>query len=219
MTDAGLGQSTCVGIGGDPIIGTHFLDVLALFADDPETEAIVLIGEIGGAAEEEAAAFAAEHLPPSRWPRSSPADRARGQADGPRRRDHLRRRGTAASKVEALEAAGSASPAPRSSCPAPPRGRLPRLMIDRIGLLPVRLRPLGHDEDPRRGRGHRRDGMGRDRPRRRTRHWRHPGPQPRCVPALAPLPVRKQRGTEARGRAAYRRRRARAAAGSRNGTG
>ena len=62
MTDAGLGQSTCIGIGGDPIIGTTFLDALQLFAQDPETEAIVLIGEIGGAAEETAAAWAAEHL-------------------------------------------------------------------------------------------------------------------------------------------------------------
>ena len=62
MTDAGLGQSTCIGIGGDPIIGTNFLDILQLFAADEETEALVLIGEIGGAAEETAAAWAAEHL-------------------------------------------------------------------------------------------------------------------------------------------------------------
>ncbi len=63
MSDAGIGQSTCVGIGGDPVIGTTFLDILQLFAADDETEAIVLIGEIGGAAEETAAAWAAEHMP------------------------------------------------------------------------------------------------------------------------------------------------------------
>ena len=107
MSDAGLGQSTCIGIGGDPVIGTTFLDVLKLFAADDETEAIVLIGEIGGAAEEEAAAWAAEHL------RGTPmaAFIAGRTAPEGKRMGHAGAiisggRGTAASKVEALESAG-----------------------------------------------------------------------------------------------------------------
>jgi succinyl-CoA synthetase alpha subunit len=107
MTDAGIGQSTCVGIGGDPIIGTQFVEILELFAADPETEAIVLIGEIGGAAEEEAAAWAKLHLAGTPMAafiagRTAPEGRRMGHAGA----IISGGAGTAAGKVAALEDAG-----------------------------------------------------------------------------------------------------------------
>ena len=63
LTRAGMGQSTCIGVGGDPIIGTTFVECLREFKNDPQTEAIVICGEIGGSDEEDAAAFIAEHMP------------------------------------------------------------------------------------------------------------------------------------------------------------
>ena len=93
LTQRGIGQSTAVGIGGDPIIGTSFVDVLRLFEDDPETRQVVMIGEIGGTDEEKAAEFIAARDDQAGHRVHRRADRAARQAHGPRGRDHQRRQG------------------------------------------------------------------------------------------------------------------------------
>jgi succinyl-CoA synthetase alpha subunit len=106
LTNRGIGQSTCIGIGGDPIVGSNFMDLLPLFNEDPQTEAVVIIGEIGGTAEEEAAAYVKANF------RKPVFGFIAGQTAPPgRRMGHAGAiisggKGTAAEKNEAWKAAG-----------------------------------------------------------------------------------------------------------------
>jgi len=107
LSRAGLGQSTCLGLGGDPIIGLSFVDVLEMFRKDPETRSVALVGEIGGNAEE----MAAEYIKDSKYPKPVAAYVAGRAAPPGKRMGHagaiiMGKTGTAESKLEALKAAG-----------------------------------------------------------------------------------------------------------------
>ena len=126
LTQRGIGQSTCVGIGGDPIIGTGFIDVLRLYQDDPGTEGVILIGEIGGTAEEDAAAFIKAHVTKPVTVFIAGQTAPKGKRMGHAGAIIAGGAGTAADKMRAFEAAGvrvAKSPADLGSTMAAALGR------------------------------------------------------------------------------------------------
>jgi succinyl-CoA synthetase alpha subunit len=134
LTQAGIGQTTCIGIGGDPIIGTNFIDCLAAFEADPATKSIVMIGEIGGSDEETAATFIREHVTKPVVAfiagQTAPADKRMGHAGA----IVSGGAGTAKGKIEALNAVG----VPVAGSPT----EIPELLKEQIKKASARARRI-----------------------------------------------------------------------------